>query len=89
MCSAYCKVWGVDAVLFVTQVNALPPARPSRSSRDTTANQAISDSDIAPAKPFEAALLVTLPVDGSASTAIVRGADGRSGIAVVEAYHLP
>ncbi len=54
---------------------------------ETNANkQEIIDTEIPPTNPKESALLVTL--DPGAYTAIIRGADGGTGIALVEAYDL-
>ncbi len=47
----------------------------------------ISALGLAPLSGAEAALIVTLPPGGY--TAIVRGADGGSGVALIEAYELP
>ena len=51
-------------------------------------SQAIIDSTIPPSHPFEAAIVQTLPGNNAAYTAIVRGANGTTGIAVVEMYSL-
>lgn len=48
---------------------------------------AIAATQLGPARAKEAALLRTLRA--GAYTAVVRGANGGSGIAVVEAYNLP
>jgi cysteine-rich secretory family protein len=45
-------------------------------------------STVAPANPSEPAILTTLPANGSAYTAIVRGANNTTGIALVEIYDL-
>ena len=50
--------------------------------------QAIIDSTIPPSNSLESAILATLPANGSAYTAIVRGANNGTGIGVVEAYDL-
>jgi hypothetical protein len=50
--------------------------------------QAIMDSGIAPSNDFESAIIATLPANGAGYTAIVRGANGATGIGVVEAYDL-
>jgi len=43
---------------------------------------------IPPTNDFESAIVATLPANGASYTAIVRGADGTTGIAVVEVYAL-
>jgi hypothetical protein len=43
---------------------------------------------IPPTNDFESAIVATLPSDGAQYTAIVRGAGGTTGIAVVEVYAL-
>jgi hypothetical protein len=50
--------------------------------------QAILDSKITPANPLESAIVRTLPANGSAYTAIVRGLNDSTGIGVVEVYEL-
>jgi len=50
--------------------------------------QAVIDSTIAPSNDLESALVRTLPANGTGYTAIVRGANGDTGIGVVEAYDL-
>lgn len=55
----------------------------------TNANAAaITASGVAPPLPAEAALLVTLPANGSAYTAIVRGVGETTGLGLVEIYDL-
>jgi hypothetical protein len=44
---------------------------------------------VAPTNDLESALVATLSGNGSTYTAIVRGANNSTGIAVVEAYVLP
>ena len=44
-------------------------------------------NELAPPNPFESALVLHLPA--GAYTAIVRGANGTTGNALVEVYHLP
>ena len=48
--------------------------------------QAIIDKHLAPTNPLESALMATLPANGAAYTAIVRGANNTTGIGVVEIY---
>jgi hypothetical protein len=48
--------------------------------------QAIIDAGLAPANDLESALMATLPANGAAYTAIVRGANNTTGIGVVEIY---
>lgn len=50
--------------------------------------QAIIDSGIPPANELESAIVRTLPANGAAYTAIVRGVNNTTGIGVVEAYDL-
>jgi hypothetical protein len=57
----------------------------SSSSAD---RQAIIDSTIAPTNDLESAIVATLPANGAGYTAIVRGANNSTGIAVVEVYDL-
>jgi hypothetical protein len=46
----------------------------------------IIKTTLAPTNPLESAILVTLPVGEGAYTAIVRGANNATGVALVEAY---
>jgi hypothetical protein len=55
---------------------------------DSPNKQAIIDSTVAPSNNFESAIVTTLPANGAGYTAIVRGANGTTGIGVVEAYDL-
>jgi len=48
---------------------------------------AIAATGLAPTNELEAALLVD--VNPGSVTAVVRGADGTTGVALVEVYHLP
>jgi uncharacterized protein YkwD len=50
--------------------------------------QAIIDSTVAPTNDLEAAIVATLPANGAGYTAVVRGANNSTGIAVVEVYDL-
>jgi uncharacterized delta-60 repeat protein len=50
--------------------------------------EAVIDTTIAPTNDLEAALVRTLPANGTAYTAIVRGVNDATGIAVVEAYDI-
>ena len=50
--------------------------------------QAISDTTIPPANDLESAIMATLPANGATYTAIVKGANGGTGIGVVEVYDL-
>jgi hypothetical protein len=50
--------------------------------------QAVIDSTIAPTNPLESALVRTLPANGTNYTAVVRGANNTTGIAVVQVYDL-
>lgn len=50
--------------------------------------QAILDSTIPPSNNLESAIVQTLPANGAAYTAILRGANNGTGIGVVEAYDL-
>jgi hypothetical protein len=45
-------------------------------------------SGVAPANDLESALIETLPANNAAYTAIVRGVNNTTGIAVVEVYAL-
>jgi len=46
----------------------------------------ITATALAPTDPLESAILITLPVGQGSYTAIVRGANGTTGVALVEAY---
>ncbi|MFZ1221580.1 MAG: hypothetical protein WAO00_20000, partial [Chthoniobacterales bacterium] len=48
--------------------------------------QAIIDSGLAPSNDLESAIMATLPGNGAAYTAIVRGANNTTGIGVVQIY---
>jgi hypothetical protein len=48
----------------------------------------IMQSGVAPANDLESALIETLPANNAAYTAIVRGVNNTTGIAVVEVYAL-
>ena len=50
--------------------------------------QAIIDSGIAPSNSLESAIVRTLPANGTGYTAVVRGVNNTTGIAVVEVYDL-
>jgi len=50
--------------------------------------QAVIDSTIPPTNDFESALVRTLPANGTAYTAVVRGLNNTTGIAVVQVYDL-
>jgi CSLREA domain-containing protein len=55
---------------------------------DSSNKQAIIDSTIPPANDLEAAIVATLQANGASYTAIVRGVNNTTGIAVVEVYAL-
>jgi hypothetical protein len=50
--------------------------------------QAVNDSTIPPTNSLESALVRTLPANGTNYTAVVRGVNNASGIAVVQVYDL-
>ena len=50
--------------------------------------QAIIDSGLAPSNDLESAIIATLPANGKAYTAIVRGVGGTTGTGVVEVYDI-
>jgi len=50
--------------------------------------QAIVDSGLAPKNDVESAIIATLPANGNAYTAIVRGVGNTTGIGVVEIYDI-
>jgi hypothetical protein len=52
----------------------------------TTQKADITATTLAPTNPLESAILVTLPVGEGAYTAIVRGVNNTTGVALVEAY---
>jgi hypothetical protein len=55
---------------------------------DAPNRQEIIDSTLAPTDDLESAILMTLPAGNSSYTAIVRGVNGTTGVALVEAYSL-
>jgi uncharacterized delta-60 repeat protein len=55
---------------------------------DSPDKQAIIDTTISPASDLESAIVATLPANGASYTAIVRGVNNTTGIAVVEVYAL-
>jgi Fn3 associated len=55
---------------------------------DSPNKQAIIDSAIPPANDLESAIVATLPANNASYTAIVRGVNNTTGIAVVEVYAL-
>jgi hypothetical protein len=56
--------------------------------QDAPNRQEIIDSTIPPTNALESAILMTLPANTTAYTAIVRGTSGSTGIALVEVYDL-
>jgi len=56
--------------------------------QDSPNKQAIIDTTIPPTNELESAIVATLPANNASYTAIVRGVDGTTGIAVVEVYAL-
>ena len=56
---------------------------------DSTNKQAIIDSTIPPTNDLESAIVATLPANNASYTAIVRGVNDTTGIALVEVYALP
>jgi hypothetical protein len=56
---------------------------------DSPNKQAIIDSTVPPTNNFESAIVATLAGNNAGYTAIVRGVNGTTGIAVVELYALP
>jgi hypothetical protein len=55
---------------------------------DSPNKQAIIDSGVAPPNDSESAIIRTLPANGAQYTAIVRGVNNTTGIAVVEVFAL-
>ncbi len=55
---------------------------------DSPNKQAIIDSTIPPTNNLESAIVATLPSSGTHYTAIVRGVNNTTGVAVVEIYAL-
>ena len=55
---------------------------------DSPNRQAIIDSTIPPSHDLESAIVATLPANNTGYTAIVRGANGGTGLGVIEAYDL-
>jgi len=56
---------------------------------DSPDKQAIINSSVPPTNDLESAIIATLPGNNANYTAIVRGVNGTTGIAVVEVYALP
>jgi hypothetical protein len=56
---------------------------------DSPNKQAIIDSTIPPTNELESAIVATLPGNSANYTAILRGVNDTTGIAVVEVYALP
>jgi CSLREA domain-containing protein len=56
--------------------------------KDSPKKQAIIDSGVPPSNDFESAIVATLPANGASYTAILRGVNNTTGIAVVEVYAL-
>ncbi len=56
--------------------------------KDSPNKQAIIDSTIPPPNDLESAIVATLPASGAHYTAIVRGVNNSTGVAVVEVYAL-
>ncbi|MFN2622808.1 MAG: choice-of-anchor Q domain-containing protein [Chthoniobacterales bacterium] len=55
---------------------------------DSANKQAIIDTGLAPSNNFESAIIRTLPANGAQYTAIVRGLNNTTGVAVVEVFAL-
>ena len=55
---------------------------------DASNRQEIIDSTVAPTNPLESAILMPLPANNTAYTAIVQGVNGGTGVGLVEAYDL-
>lgn len=55
---------------------------------DSADKQAIINSGVAPTNDLESAIIMSLPANNAQYTAIVRGADGGTGTAVVQVYDL-
>jgi hypothetical protein len=55
---------------------------------DSPNKQAIIDTTIPPSNDLESAIIATLPAGGAQYTAIVRGVNGTTGVAVVEVFAL-
>jgi hypothetical protein len=55
---------------------------------DAPNRQEIIDSTLAPGDDLESAILMTLPANNSSYTAIVRGNNDTTGVALVEVYSL-
>jgi hypothetical protein len=65
-----------------------PPSRSSNDNWNDTQGFDIENSGLAPGGSRESAILTTFQA-GSAYTAIVRGKEGQSGVALVEVYTVP
>lgn len=55
---------------------------------DAPNKQAIIDSTVPPSDPLESAIRMELPANNAGYTAVIRGANNSTGVAVVEAYDL-
>jgi hypothetical protein len=56
---------------------------------DSPNKQEIINTGVPPTNDFESAIVATLPGNNAGYTAVVRGVNGTTGIAVVELYALP
>lgn len=65
-----------------------PKCRKNDNWMDSPNKQEIMDSGIPPSHDLESAIVATLPANDARYTAIVRGVNDATGIAVVEIYAL-
>lgn len=82
---------GISGSLANPKLELHGPNGPIDSNDDWTTSpnkQAIIDSTVPPSNDLESAIVADLPAGNAGYTAIVRGADGGTGIGVVEVYDL-
>jgi hypothetical protein len=77
-----------NPVLELYQGSTLLASNDDWKNQPDTDKQAVIDSTIPPSNDLESALVRTLPANGTNYTAVVRGVNNTTGIAVVQAYDL-
>jgi hypothetical protein len=68
--------------------NSSAPLASNDNWMDAPNRQEIIDGGLAPTSDFESVILTTLPANNSAYTAVVRGVNNGTGVALVEVYDL-
>ncbi len=76
-----------DPTLQLVNANGATIAENDNWQSDPANAMAVENANLAPANPMEAALRVTLPA--GATTMLLRGVNGTTGIALVEIYEIP